>query len=340
MSKLETSNLVEWFYDCKGSQYGYLLLNSEDEYLIQDIKDKLISLGIECFKHGKSFRLASNEKKYKTYLSIAKLSGGCLTFQELKKIIKDNFQNFHFDASSAEIRRYVNTLKESISTKDNEIDRLKKHLPTLTLYYKKQLRKFEEENKEALKKLQENSSDNSWNEVIDAEFSRHKKREEELEELYTDEIERYKSDIENLNIKLEQSEKQIEELEYNSSTIKSSRKDDKTRSFLRCFLPKLIFDSESINYIEYEIIEIKYLLNYLKGLNDQVDKEKKLDFKKFEGLPDWLEVDKRISDGQSSIVRIYYKFDKVLNIYCVHVSDKHYQLKGSTKYALKNWKAE
>ncbi|MDQ7090780.1 MAG: hypothetical protein Q9M50_09060 [Methylococcales bacterium] len=180
MEKLITENIVEWFYECRGSQYGYLLLNSEDSNLIQLVKDKLITSGVICFKHNRSFKLASNDRQYKVYLTIAKELGGSLNFGELKRIIKDNFPNFHFDADPTEIRRYFNYMQESIALKeekikelneglseqDEELKNLNKELSILTHNYKKQHKKLETEYNKALRKIKEKNSNGSWDEII------------------------------------------------------------------------------------------------------------------------------------------------------------------------------
>jgi len=229
MEKLITENIIEWFYEYRGNQYGYLLLNSEDSNLIQFVKNKLIIYGIVCFKHNRSFKLASNGRQYKVYLTIAKELGGIVDFGDLKRIIKENFPNFHFDAESTQIRKYFNSLQESISSKEEKIEELNKELSeqdknlkkynqdslVLTQYYKKQRNILEKEYNKSLKKIQEKKSDDSWDEIIEEEIARHQKQEKELEKLYEDESKQYKSQI-------KQHESQIKRYKSKAESLESS----------------------------------------------------------------------------------------------------------------------
>lgn len=365
MSLLEIENIIEWYYECRGSQYGYLLLNSDDEHLIVTIKNTLFRYDIICLKHNKTFKLACNGRRYKVYLTIAKkIQGESIDFYGLRKIFKNNFKNFHFDADSVEIRRYFNSLQEIITLNKDKIYQLNKELDdrfskmkklnkdllTLTTFYKKNRENLAKEYSESLKIIRKNRSDNDWDKIINDEIVRHKNEEKDLEDIYEtdikyykDQIQCYESDIRHYKAKTESLESSLENNKYenilkNNHTqekSKSSTKENKLiKLFLGIFCVNLKFDNLSINYINDEISEPKSLLNCLSQLNDKINQVKKLPFKKFKGILNWMEIDKHITDGSSAVVRVYYK--KKDNIYCVHISDKSYQ--QLTKNRLKEWK--
>ena len=339
MKRLTTANVIEWYYDFKGDQYGFLVLNSDNQNLIQDLRRELASAGINCLKQGKCFKAASNNKQYQVYLTVTKLTGGRPSLVELKSTIRRSFPNLHYDASPTEIREYFNFLQDTVEdrdkviiAKDERIESLKQTLSSYEETIRSQREQFDTERQALLQKL---SDDESLNKMIEEEYARHKATEAALEEHHKSEIDNLTKHYDNLNSWLRRAEAErdrvlddlVKAREENRSLRepdgknRSGMTEDELSETLSVLLPNLSLNADSIRFVLDEVANRKPLFRHLRQLNDR----ESLPFKRFESADGWMEVDKHISDGRSPRVRIYYKKDRRSGKCLVYVSDKDYQ---------------
>lgn len=352
MKRLTTTDVTEWYYDFKGSQYGYLLLNSNNQTIIQELMQYLEESGIICLKKAPSFKVASNNKNYKVYLSVARASGGRPTLLELKAIIRRNLPNLHYDASSTEVREYFNSLQDTIDAnqktiaiKDERIRSLEQSLLNLEQVNARQRDSFNSERQELLAKVHESKL---VDDLINEEYIRNKQAEKDTQERYQSEVNKLRAyHIEELNdlatqlgkVQLERDSaldeilklKQQRHASQSTSKHRSGMSEKDLSEILCSLLPKLSFDDHSIRYILDEIKDRRPLLRYLIQINNG----ETLPFESFQAVDGWMELQKHISDGHDPDVRIYFKKDKGTSKCCVHVSAKQYQLQGITARILK-----
>lgn len=344
MKRLTTTDIIEWYYEFKGDQYGYLVLNTEEPSVLQALKSELALCGITCLKQGKSFKPANNNKQYKTYLSIARAAGGRPTLMELRRAIRYRFPDFHYDASPIEIREYFNFLQDTIDQKDriistteDKVRRMEASLQQLEETGKKQRAIFEDEKQALLTKV---SDDATLDQMVNEEYMRHKEVEAELEKQYQSQIESVTKDfsleINNLKSQLSvlQSEREqmldnfVKVQEQNSqiqNQTNGKRRSGMTETDLAkifcTLLPNLSIGESSIRYILDEVVDWQHVFRYLRQLNYG----ESVPFKPFASADGWWEVNKKISDGHAPTVRIYYKKHQESGKCLVCVWGKEYQ---------------
>ncbi len=344
MKRLATTDIIEWYYEFKGDQYGYLLLNTDDTNAIQTLCAELTSHGIVCLKQGKSFKPADNKKQYKVYLSVACAAGGRPSLIELKRAIRHRFPAFHYDANPMEVREYFNFLQDSIDEKDKiittregKIVELEQALHGFHEAMRKQRDVFEQEKQSLLSKI---SDDAALDEMISEEYIRHKQVEADLEKQYQTQIETITKDLsleinslrahlskvqserEQMLDKFVRAQEQNNQLQTATNGKQRSGMTEGALATMLCtLLPNLTISEGSIRYLLDEVVDWEPTCKYLRQLNDG----ESVPFKKFASADGWSEVNKHIGDGHAQTVRVYYKKDQKTGKCVVCVWGKEYQ---------------
>jgi hypothetical protein len=346
--ELATKNLVVWYYD-SGSSRGYVVLGTSDKETVAAVRGHLEIAGIHCDKEGNCVRPANNGRMYKVFLRVVKATGSRPQLTEVRKALR-TLRNGHFDADPGTIRTFFNSLiakteslkgenaelQEQLNKRDIAIERTKAELAASQVRQAQlavEIEELERARDEWLQQLNEKLDVARIEREIAKAKDDYKRREAKLEaELLELMAAETKARSEVASVTAERDKLRAEwdslqkELRASQDLPKEprqprSRQRDEFSQVLDCLLPNLEFVGDSIPFMHMEIQDRGPTLKWLYQLSIQED----VRGKDFRGAPGWLEVDKRIGDGRTSTVRIYYKMTCQPGRYYVLVSEKSEQ---------------
>jgi septal ring factor EnvC (AmiA/AmiB activator) len=313
---LPTDDLTVWYYDDKNVTGGYVLLETDDPVTVELFQKALTNAGILCRKRGACFRPANNNKQYKTFIRISKATGETPNLEEVRAAIR-SIPRTHYDASPQEIRTYVNNLlaqinrlrgerddlAEKLSAKDQQVESLEQQLAELRAQQRRQAGGTDAEELEKLYQTE-----------LSTLVEKLKTAEANLRAVL-DERDRLRAENNKLQQELREAQRSLEETKFTRLG-----RSEEFAQLIGCLLPNLKFIGNSIAFMLTEVRDYTRLLRYLYLLNHH----EKVPRKAFRGAAGWMEIDKKISDGQSYDVRIYFRKHNA-DKYLVLVSEKDEQ---------------
>ena len=340
---LTIDDLIVWYYDDRNVTGGYVLLESDDPTTMQRVQHALISAGLHCRKHGACFRAAHNKKMYKTFIRVEQSSGESPALAVIKGAIK-TLPNAHYDANPVEIRMYVNRLSETIAQKDAAITALQQRLQESRQELSTLLRQREHEHAS----LQAQPGSDPAAPLDPVGIAPHPVEDREATyramEMYEQQLHEREACIRQLQADLQQAvyardhasaenfdlRERVLQAQYASQEDRAARLDeqDEFSQILRTLLPNLEFMGNSIPFMRTEVRDRSQIYAYLYRLNNHDT----MPLKAFRGTEGWMEVNKKISDGQSHTVRIYtLKKHDPPGTYRVLVSEKSEQARDTER---------